>query len=258
MEIPGKMQLTLVSYYGEKTKPALDLIRLCQDKLSAMLLSAFRPYELEQVHGTIIGLEGCRVGSLIRNDNFSSNRGEDRQMSPAELLRYLRSNEFPSFSIRVGGFRHYKDWGFVSRSQHPYLRSFSIHGSIAVAMGWPIEGDSFTDTLDKLRHKFNEINVLHKWHKKEGDKDNDFFFVLGHVDLRSISAVQLQGVQEEMRLFLAGLNDVIIPINKEVLSIVGYLDAHLPIETSCSFKTNDSQLNPERILHLYPDCGTAV
>src|SRR6266850_8186281 len=116
MELPGRMQTTLVGYYGDKTGNVLELIRSCQDRLSELLLSSFRPYELEQVHGTIIGLEGCRVGDSIKNENFKNFRNEERLMSPKHLLEFLRSDTFPSVSIRVGDYRHHLDYGF--QSQH--------------------------------------------------------------------------------------------------------------------------------------------
>jgi hypothetical protein len=258
MEIPGWMQATLVAYYGDKTGNLLDMIRACQNKLSELLLASFRPYELEQVHGTIIGLEGCRVGDSIRNENFRKFRKEERLMSPEKLLEFLRSDEFTSFKIRVGGYRHHLDYGFLSRSKHPYLRSFSIQGEIAVAMGWPFDGDSFPDVLDKLRYRFNDLNVLHAWHRKQGDIDNDFYFVLGRVDRRFLSDVQIQRVEEEMRLFLAGINTLIFPIDKAALSIVGFLDTQLPIQTSCSFRITDQTLNASKFLSLYPSCETAA
>ncbi len=256
MEIPGKMQVTLVTHYGEKAGNLLELIRLCQDKLSELLLSAFRPYELEQAHGTIIGLEGCRVENQIKNGNFLNHGGQTRFMAPEELLAFLRSSEIPLLNVRIGGYRHDKEWGFLSRNKHPYLRSFSIQGPIAVAMGWPVNGETFPNTLDKLRRRFNEVNVLHSWHRKETDIDNDFFFVLGRVDRRFVDETRLQQVEEEMRLLFAGLSNVTIPIHQGVLSLVGYLDTQLPVPTSCSFRIDNPELDTERLLNLYPVCET--
>lgn len=256
MERPGNMQVTLVSYYGEKTGRILEYIQLCQDQLSTGLLSAFQPYALEQVHGTIIGLEGCRVGEWVKNENFSTYRAVERWMSPKKLLQFLRSGEFPALMVRVGGFQLGKDWGFTSRGQHPYQRSFSIQGSIAVAMGWVIENNTFPDTLDQLRRHFNRLNVLHKWHRHEADQDNDFYFVLGRVDRRKTSDRQIQWVEGSMRQFLAEMTHITFPINREVLSIVGYLDPQLPLQTSCSFKLDDEHLQPDQLLRLYPVCAS--
>lgn len=263
LEIPGRMQVTLVSFYGEKSGKVMELIRFCQDKLSELLLSAFRPYELEQVHATIIGLEGCRLGDKIKNENFQSFGKAERLMSTVELLEFLRSDDFPAFDIRIGSYRHHEDYGFLSQGKHPYLRSFSIQssiaqGSIAVAMGWPCDNDKFPDTLESLRRHFNELNVLHRWHRKPGEKDNDFYFVLGRVDRRFVSDVRIHQVEEEMRLSLAGINNMTLPVNKDVLSIVGFLDTQLPPQTSCSFKIDDADLNDNRLLKLYPSCEGAA
>jgi hypothetical protein len=252
------MQVTLVSYYGEKSGKVLEFIRCCQDELSRLLLSAFRPYEVEQVHATIIGLEGCRLGGKIRNENFGTFYQEERFMSAGELLDVLRSNDFPSFDIRIGGYRHHEDYGFLSQSRHPYLRSFSVQGSIAVAMGWPYDEEQYSDVLERLRRRFNELNILHRWHRKPSDEDNDFYFVLGRVDRRFVSDIQIKQVEEQMRLFLTGVNDLKIPVTKDALSIVGFLDTQLPPQTSVSFKIGDAELTESRLLKLYPTCEGAA
>lgn len=45
-----------------------------------------------------------------------------------------------------------------------------------------------------------------------------------------------------------------ISIKKEALSIVGYLDAQLSLNTSCAFKVDDATLSSNRLLALYPPC----
>jgi hypothetical protein len=203
LEIPERMQVTLVSFYSEKSGKVMEFIRLCQDNISKLLLSAFHPYEMEQVHATIIGLEGCRLGDKIKNENFQSFCKEERFVSAIELLDFLRSDDLPSFDIRIGGYRHHEDYGFLSRGKHPYLRSFSIQGPIAVAMGWPYDNEKYSDALEKLRRHFNKLNILHRWHRTPSEEDNDFYFVLGRVDRRFVSDIQIQQVEEEMRLFPA-------------------------------------------------------
>ena len=257
LEIPGRMAVTLVCYYGEKFPELIDLVRELQDILAKYLRSSFRSYQLEQVHGTIVGLEGRRVGVKIRNLN-SAEIGTTSEMDPLALLSFLRSPEFPSIQVRIGGYRHHQDYPFESRGMHPYLRSFSIQGEIAVAMGWPVLKSHFPNSLDELRWQFDSrLGIRHKWHKKPGDKDNDFFFVLGRIDHRVVNAVRIQQAVEQIRLFLAGLDGIIVPISADTLQVVGYLDPQLPRETSCWFNVKDSTLTPERLLNLYPSSTSA-
>lgn len=253
MVIPGKMQAALVSYYDEKPPLLRELIRYSQDKLASLLLSSFRPYEMAQVHGTIVGLEGYRLGDGIVNAHYRSLRGEDKTVAPRELLEFLRSDQLPSFNVRIGGFRHHVDYGFFSQNRHPYLRSFSIQNDIAVAMGWPYDGVDYPMVLDRLRRQFNNYNVLHRWHRQLGSIDNDYYFVLGRVNRKLLTDVQVQGVEEEMRRFLAGLTGLTLPIDHSVLSIVGYLDTQLPVQTSCSYRINGNELDEFKLLELYPD-----
>jgi hypothetical protein len=252
LELPGKMQATLVSHYGEKSSELSDLIRESQDILARCLGSSFYPYQLHQVHGTVIGLEGHRTETKIRNLN-SAEAGVGSEVDPSALLSFLRGPEFPSIRVRIGGYRYHQHYPFTSREMHPYLRSFSIRGDIAVAMGWPVGGSNFPNSLDGLRWQFDSrLGVRHKWHRKPDDTDNDFFLALGRLDRRLLSATRIQHVSEQVRLFLAGLDGIIVPIGINTLKIAAYLEPQLPLETSCWFEVKDSRLTPERLLGLYP------
>jgi hypothetical protein len=246
-ELPGQMQVTLVCFYGpEKPAELAQLITALQDNLASALGSGFRSYQLEQVHGTLVGLEGRRVGAAIQN------QGSGLLVDPARLLSFIRSDDFPKIQVRVGGYRHNEEFPFKSRGMHPYLRSFSVQGDIAVAMGWPVN-PGFPNCLDDLRWRFSSaLNVRHKYHKQEDDCDNDFFFVLGRIDRRRIDAFRLQGAVEQTRLSLAGLDGVLATISADTLWVVAYLDPQLPLETSTSFAAKDPALTAERLLALYP------
>ena len=248
LELPGQMQVTLVGFYGED-KPAelAQLIIYLQDMLVSALGSGFRSYELRQVHGTLVGLEGYRVGTAIQNLNSGL------QVDARSLLSFIRSEDFPSIQVRVGGYQHHKEFPFKSRGMHPYLRSFSVQGDIAVAMGWPVINSGFPNSIDDLRRLFDsEVNVRHKYHKQQNDCDNDFFFVLGRIDRRRTDTFQLQGVVEQARLSLAGLEGVLATVSADTLRLVAYLDPQLPTETSAWFAVNDPALTAERFLALYP------
>jgi hypothetical protein len=250
LELPGQMQVTLVAFYGEKPAELTQLIISLQNMLASALRSAFRPYQLEQVHETPVGLEGHRVDTTIQNLNSGL------RVDPSGLLSFVRSDH--SIRVRVGGYQHHKEYPFKSRGMHPYVRSFSVQRDIAVAMGWPVDDSGFPNSIDHLRWRFNsQLNVRHKWHKQAGDCDNDFFFVLGRVDRRQIDAFRLQRVVEKARLSLAGLDGVLATIGADTLQFVAYLDPQLPIETSCSFAVNDPALTAERLLVLYPSIASS-
>jgi hypothetical protein len=241
----GKMQVTLVSHYGEKPDELEGLIRSCQELLSFGLAARFRPYPVEQVHGTIIGLEGHRKSGRLLN------RNSGKQVHPKALLRFLRE-QFPVIEIRIGGYRHRASYGFQSRGTHPYFRSFSIQGKIAVAMGWPVQGDTFPNSIDDLRWRFSrDFGVRHKWHKTKDAVDNDFFLVLGRVE-ESIDRFRLDHAVTEVRTFLSGLEGVHVRIEKDTLRVVAYMDDQLPPETSWVFSVDDPLLTSDRLLAYYP------
>src|SRR5262249_42401834 len=123
--IPDRMQVTLVSFYGEKPGAFAELIRNCQDKLLEHLKSAFLPYHLDQVHGTVVGLEGWRFADKIQNRNYLDLRGETRLVDPDKLLGFMRSGTIPSIPILIGGYKQGTHYDFLSRGKHPYERSFA-------------------------------------------------------------------------------------------------------------------------------------
>jgi hypothetical protein len=251
------VQVTLVGYYGPKPGELSELIRGCKDKVAGRLLSRFHPYDIEQVHATVIGLEGDRVGEGTLNRNFLELRQQRRPMNFEEFLVSLKSSAKLPMQIRIGGFRPHEKYPFTSRGQHPYFRSFSVRGEIAVAMGWPIKKepqkeDEYPESLHELRLELQQANVLHKYHGHPvDDKDNDFFFVLGRVDREHISDMVIQELEESLRAYLAGLRPIFVPLSKERLSVVGYLDPQLPRATSVPFSLTDERLDAARILQLY-------
>lgn len=242
-------QLTIVAHYGSKPTALISIISTLQDKLAEFLGSSFRAYDLEQVHGTIIGLEGLLTERGVLNRWFKENLDEERFMMPDKLLKFLRSEDIKDIELKIGGWHPHYEYGFKSRGQHPFLRSFSIRGEIAVAMGWPIKNGNYSDSLYQLRVDFEKVNVLHKRHK-EGYKDNDFFFVLGRINKGRINPWALERTLIEMRYILAEIDER-IKVGKDVISIVAYIDHQLPLATSKSFSLDDQVLTPKNINLIY-------
>lgn len=71
--------LTLVSLYGDKVPEFAQLITECQSVVAEVLKEDFEPYEIAQVHATLIGLEEKKKAPLV-NDNFSKSRGREEKM----------------------------------------------------------------------------------------------------------------------------------------------------------------------------------
>lgn len=242
-------QLTIVTHYGAKPPSLANLIAVLQKKLATSLGSAFIPHEMEQVHGTIIGLEGVLSDKGIINQCFKKSLKKDESIDFSGLLENVLSDRLDEIEIQIGGWQPLKDYGFKSKNQHPYHRSFSFQGELAVVMGWPIESGKYSESLYNLRKSFEEVNVCHKYNK-EGYKDNDFYFVIGGIPKANVNPVLLRQTATEIRHLLSEINEI-VRIGKETLSIVAYVDTQLPIATSEVFSLNDSELTPQLMESLY-------
>ena len=250
---PGEMDLTLVAYYGDKPSAIAELVTGAQNELTSNLRDAFEPYPLFQVHGTIIGLEGTRAGDRICNTNYLQRRQQLRPLNLEAVFQILKDQSLLPFFIRIGGYKDGELYPFTSRGLHPFLRSFSIQGDVAVAMGWPCDGERYPLALDRLRRVFNEANVLHKYHVSSNDIDNDFFFVLGRINRSKTSELTIQQTQEQMRTFLAIHDSLTIPLDRQHLAIVAYVDPKLPRETSRVYSLDEAERKIDEIKSLYRD-----
>jgi len=241
------VQVSLVSHYGPKDKGTGLFLGACQERLSGLLGHVFRPYALEQIHGTILGLEGHRKDDVVLNANSR------RPMDTAALLAFLRAPGWPALDIQLGGYGADDDYGFASRGQHPFMRSFSLQGLAAVSIGWPVRDGGYPLALDALRRRFNGFNVLHKWHRTESDVDNDFYLVLGHITQPGLPREAAQHIESQMRQFLSACGPVTLPVSRERLYIVAYTDPQLPLDTTRSFSVPDPGLTGQAILDLYSE-----
>ena len=250
------MQVTLVAYYGKKPPTIEALIGSLQEELSRELGSAFAAYEIEQVHATIIGLETFRQGADILNLNFHELRGERRPMNLSAVLGFIDTTSRLPFNVQIGGFSLAVAYPFSSRVEHPYFRSFSPEGAVAVAMGWPISGQTYPTYLDALRKRFNDYNVLHKYHRTDNDIDNDFFFVLGRIERNLIPECRIQDAQDAMREKLAAIDPVRFPVGRDVLSLAVYEDPQLPLHSTENISLDKARTELTRIVRSYPSGGT--
>ena len=250
---PGEMDLTLVAYYGNKPPLIAELISDAISELGSLLGNGFVPYDMQQVHGTIIGLEGCRTGQYIINTNYAELCNESRTMDLKAALQILKEKSLLSFDVTVGGFIDGGSYSFTSRDFVPYMRSFSIQGKNAVAMGWPYNNGNYSKSINQLRRAFNAANILHKYHCSPDVEDNDFFFVLGRIVKEKIDPIQLLEAQGRLRALFAAYKPVSVPISRNSLSIVAYIDEKLTPETSFSYTLDEAERNIDLIQSLYRD-----
>lgn len=253
MPQPGKMDVTLVAYYGNKPPLIAELISGAINELSGLLGNNFAPYCLQQVHGTIIGLEGRHAGKRIINTNDSKLRNESRSMDLKAALQILKEKILLPFDVTIGGFIDGGAYSFTSRNVVPYMRSFTIQGHYAVAMGWPYSNGTYSKSMDQLRRAFNAANILHKYHCSPDAEDNDFFFVLGNIAKENIDPIQLLEAQGRLRAFFAAHKPVSVPISRNFLRVVAYVDEKLTPETSCSYTLDEAEGNIDQIQSLYRD-----
>jgi hypothetical protein len=224
-------QKTIVALYGQKPEPLAELLKTLQQKLCGIEALDFQPYHLQQIHATLIGLEEDPATSGL-NRNFKLKRQVERQMDILGFRQYLKSSsEFP-LQIQIGGFTN-RDYPFTSRDMRPYHRSFSIQGDFAVIMGWAIRGiPSEADvryplTLDNLRRNAQRFGVLHAYHVRPTDVDNDFYMRLGLLG-NVPSASQREEIEKTLRDFLSTLPPLVVNLELADFSVVSYDDETLP------------------------------
>lgn len=235
------MSLTLVAFFGDKP-PALTrlfdtAIRLLLDELG----NGFKPYTLEQIHATLIGLEGFRLDRQLMNRNLMAVNQQPGAMDLKAALQLLCDPSLMPFELTLGGYQSAVHYPFVSRGQTPYQRSLSVHGDSVVTMAWPYTEGEYSLALDRLRRSFNPVNILHKYHDLAASVDNDLFFVLGRINVRAIERERLSRAQQRLRDFFAGNEPVKVELNRDRLKIIAYQDASLPSSTSRVFSLDEAE-----------------
>jgi hypothetical protein len=242
--------LTLVALYGDKSPALSSFIASRQDMVSSAFGCAFRPYDVRQVHATIVGLEHSE-GSFQENANFRRLRGQRMAMDVSGFLEFLRvSRELP-FEVQIGGFAE-QDRPFLSRGELPFARSFSIQADRVVVMGWPCEKDfqgmpgdnSDTLLLDGIRRRAQEFGILHAYHRSERDLDNDFFFRIGLVDRSALTDAAVTDLERRMRRRLCRLGPLRVKVGLEDLQVAAYWDERLPLSSTHVWSLTDPDPGP--------------
>jgi hypothetical protein len=177
----GSRFVSAVAFYGPKTGRLRELLTGVQALIAEHVGTGFRPYTLEQVHATLIALNGVREGGTIVNEYLLEHAGVRREMDLPRVMDILDGRFAVPLRVRIGGFRPGQPIPFTSRGQHLAERAFSTQGEAFVLVGWP--ADSLTGAarpLDELRRAMNAAGVLHRYHARPADVDNDLHLVVGH------------------------------------------------------------------------------
>jgi len=173
--------ISAVAFYGPKTGRLRELLTGVQAQIAEHVGNDFRPYTLDQVHATLIALNGVRAGGTIVNEYLLEHAGERREMDLPRVMDILARRFATPLRVRIGGFRPGQAVPFTSRGQHVAERSFSVQGEAFVLVGWPAESLAGAGRpLDDLRREMNAAGVLHRYHARPGDVDNDLHLVVGH------------------------------------------------------------------------------
>jgi len=182
----GSRFISAVAFYGPKTGPLREALVGVQDLIAEYVGEDFRPYSLEQVHATLIALNGVRdpqTGAIV-NEYLLSHAGVRREMDLPRVMDILTRRFAVPMRVRIGGFRPGQEAPFTSRGQHLAERTFSVQGQAFVLVGWPADSQAGADRtqepLDDLRREMNAANVLHRYHAGATDVDNDLHLVVGH------------------------------------------------------------------------------
>lgn len=178
--------VTIAALCGED-KPARfkKLLRFFFKRLRA-LKDWFEPYDEEQIHATITGLEGQNLSDnrIIHNNLLTRfhnvvNKTYLPNIEFGEILEYFKLHSWP-ITVQYGGFdESYKNP--YDPALTPFDRSFDFQSNgLVVTIGWPIASNGkIISTLLGIRKYLEKFNAIHKYHVRPDQQDNDLFVVLG-------------------------------------------------------------------------------
>jgi hypothetical protein len=230
--------VSLVAFYQNKPYQLTNLIQAIITYLNQFLpeKSNFTSYQIEQIHGTIIGCEGLLNQAGIINKWFYKSRRETRYINLSGWLDYLQTKvKFPIL-IRFGGYQSEVDYHFLSRKQHPSLRTFQLQLSgeqnfIPVLIGWSFAEPQITLEIENIRHQAQQFNLLHKYHQIPNNIDNDFYLRLGTIT-GELSANEISLIEQEIRKHFQSQPPIYVSIHQNDLAFVRYQDLTLPLNTT--------------------------
>ncbi|RYU60556.1 hypothetical protein EWI61_07345 [Methylolobus aquaticus] len=240
-------QLSLVACYGVKTTPLAGLLLRCRESIQqSPLRPFFRPYALEQIHGTVVGMECLDAEGALINANLLARTGQRTAMRFDPLLATL-DRHLP-LSIRFGGFAAGAT-PFLSAGRTPYERTFQVQWSSrrCTLIGWPHRGGDFVShrALHALRDELERVcGIAHKY-----PDDNDFFMVLGTLELpENLAWAASDELEHTAAMLETQIRDLLsaepfeLVISRSDVRIVAYEDV-----TLCPDSTTAFELRPDTV-----------
>ncbi len=120
---------------------------------------------------------------------------------------------------------------------------------MVVLMGWPMKGERFPtapktsqlciedavlypQVLDDFRRCIQKFSVLHAYHSRLSDVDNDFFFRIGLIDPNAATADQKSELVFQVREFLRTEPQLRVEIGTDQVCVAVYRDETLPVTTT--------------------------
>jgi hypothetical protein len=181
--------ISAVALYGPKTGPVRDLLGGVQAMIAEHIGDRFRPYSLDQIHATLIALNAVPdpgTGAIV-NEYHLSHQDRAVEMDLQRAMDTLAARFATPLQVRIGGYRRHQEIPFTSRGQHLFDRAFSAKDNAFVLVGWPVLSLTGEDgvagparPVDALRRDMNAAGLLHRYHARDTDVDNDLHLVVGH------------------------------------------------------------------------------
>lgn len=230
--------VSLVAFYQHKPSKLAELIIHLQQYLteSDLLSGKFTSYQLPQVHGTAIGCEGWKTPGGIVSEWWSARRNQTKYLDISGLIDYLNSDSLLPVNIRLGGYQSGRDYHFLSRKQHPFLRSFQLQSGgagelIPVLIGWSFQDNYITTQIERLRREAQQFNLLHKYHHPPEAIDNDFYLRLGTIRGEFTPEI-IAAIAYRVRMLLANRTPVDVTLDRHSLAFAKYEDLTLTPATT--------------------------
>ena len=214
----GSRFISAVAFYGPKTGRLRQFLAGVQALIAEQVGGEFRPYTLDQVHATLIALNGVREGGTIVNEYLLELAGERREMDLPRVMDILARRFATPLRVRIGGFRPGQE------IPSPAADSIWPNGPSRCKARRSCWWDR-RPTLGRRRRVGPTVRAapgdergggLHRYHARPGDVDNDLHLVVGHHDgapaaalARATAAVRDKLAADPADLTI-GLSDVTI------------------------------------------------
>lgn len=259
--------VSLVAFYGPKPEFLQDVIRTCQEQIQQRVGNCFQPYDMDQIHATIVGLDQV-PNSPGWNLNYWLYRERRASMRFGALLQFLHSDWFP-FAVQIGGFQD-RNYLFPTPDVQPYQHTILIQDGKVVLRGWPVRGDLlaasgfqpdsplkekilYPPVLGEIRQGLQAFNILHKYHRDITRADNNFYFRIGLVEQGSLQRSLWDEVEMAIRGYLSALSPLVLTIDQSHLFFIASMSKTFPLGLTTIQPLDCPRLTAEVVEQLYDD-----